>query len=68
MNNRFKINDKSNFENTLKDLCLKNNIEPYRQLTYHSLGDGYFIAELSNQFMERLISADPTAIDTLKSV
>lgn len=64
---KFKTRSDSNFQNELRDHCRKLNIQSYQQIEFQK-SDGYFIAELQDVFIERLINADSNALEFLKNL
>jgi hypothetical protein len=61
---QFKIKDKSNFQNRLKEHCNSLGIAPYQQIFFYPDGN-YFIAELQDSFIKRLTEADPDFIQVI---
>jgi hypothetical protein len=64
---KFNTRSDSNFQNGLREHCRKLNIRSYQQIEFEK-SDGYFIAELQDVFIARLIDADPNALEFLKNL
>ena len=64
---KFNTRNDSNFQIELRYHCRTLNIPSFQQIEFQK-GDGYFIVELEDVFIKRLIDADPNALEFLKSL